>query len=116
VKLIAVVLLQAPIALCEEPRATEPRRDTQSSRSGIGLEISIARHLQDDEEFRIPLADLLAHGRKLFTANWTEQEGGGRPLTKGNGRALSDPASPLAGPRAFNRVSRSCLPAQGTWL
>ena len=48
-----------------------------------------------------PSADLLAHGRKLFTANWTEQEGGGRPLTKGNGRALSDPASPLAGPHAF---------------
>ena len=35
----------------------------------IGREVSVARHLQDDEEFRIPLADLQAHGKALFTAN-----------------------------------------------
>src|SRR5260370_35574859 len=41
----------------------------------------------------------------LVGANWTEQEGGGRPLTKGTGRALSDPSKPLTGVRSFNRVS-----------
>src|SRR5882724_4413178 len=55
----------------------------------LGREVSIARHLADDEEFRIPLPDLLAHGRNLFIANWTDEEGGGRPQMKGNGRALS---------------------------
>ncbi|MET0650001.1 MAG: di-heme oxidoredictase family protein [Pyrinomonadaceae bacterium] len=48
---------------------------------------------------------MLAHGQLLFSANWTEQEGGGRPLTKGTGRPLSDPTRPLTGVRAFNRVS-----------
>lgn len=71
----------------------------------IGREVSVTRHLQDDEEFRISLPELLKHGKLLFMANWTEQEGGGRPLTKGNGKALSDPSQPLAGDRAFNRLS-----------
>jgi cytochrome c peroxidase len=74
-------------------------------KSQIGRELSIPKHLQDDSEFRIPLAELLAHGRLLFSANWTEQEGGGRPLTKGTGRPLSDPSRPLVGVRAFNRIS-----------
>ena len=38
-------------------------------------------------------------------ANWTEQEGAGRPLTKGTGTALSDPSQPLVGARAWNRIS-----------
>lgn len=63
------------------------------------------RHLQDDQEHSTPLEALLEHGRKLFMANWTDQEGGGRPQTKGNGVALSDPSQPLAGSRAFNRLS-----------
>lgn len=71
----------------------------------IGREVSVARHLDEDEEFRIPLAELLAHGQKLFAANWTEQEGGGRPLSKGTGRQLADESAPLVGRRAFNRVS-----------
>jgi cytochrome c peroxidase len=73
--------------------------------SRIGRELSVPRHLQDDEEFTIPLARLLDHGKLLFTANWTEQEGGGRPLSKGNGKELSDPSHPLSGARAFNRLS-----------
>ena len=45
-------------------------------------------------------------GGCFFAANWTEQEGGGRPLTKGTGRPLADPSRPLTGVRArFNRVS-----------
>ena len=62
-------------------------------------------HLQDGEEFSLPLSALLIHGKLLFDANWTEQEGGGRPLTKGTGRPLADPSRPLTGLRAFNRVS-----------
>jgi hypothetical protein len=73
--------------------------------SQIGREVSVPKHLQDDSEFRVPLAELLAHGRLLFSANWTEQEGGGRPLTKGTGRPLSDPSRPLVGARSFNRIS-----------
>src|SRR5258706_509818 len=50
---------------------------------GIGRELSIPVHLQDEDEFSISLQALLAHGEKLFSANWTIQEGQGRPLTKG---------------------------------
>jgi hypothetical protein len=75
------------------------------TQSQIGSELSIARHLPDGEEFAISLQALLEHGKKLFTANWTSQEGGGRPLTKGNGTPLSDRSAPLVFPRNFNRVS-----------
>lgn len=77
----------------------------EKGRSRIGREVAVARHLEDEQEFSIPLSELLAHGRLLFSANWTEQEGGGRPLTKGTGRPLSDPTRPLTGVRAFNRIS-----------
>jgi hypothetical protein len=81
------------------------QQDASAPRSQIGREVSIPRHLADDEEFRISLEELVEHGRRLFAANWTEQEGGGRPLSKGNGRELSDPSRPLVGTRAFNRIS-----------
>jgi hypothetical protein len=71
----------------------------------IGREVAVPVHLQDGEEFTTPLNKLLAFGESLFTANWTIQEGGGRPLTKGTGAALSDPTSPLVFPRNFNRIS-----------
>jgi hypothetical protein len=76
-----------------------------ASKALIGREVAIARHLEDDEEFRTSLPDLVEHGRKLFAANWTEQEGGGRPLMKGTGKELTDPSRPLVGTRAFNRIS-----------
>lgn len=75
------------------------------SQSSIGREVSIARHLQDGEEFSASLRELLAHGQRLFTAVWTTDEGGGRPLTKGTGNLLSDPGTPLEFPRNFNRIS-----------
>ena len=62
-------------------------------------------HLQDGQELSTSLEALLAHGKRLFDANWTEQEGAGRPLTKGTGRPLADPSRPLNGTRAFNRIS-----------
>ena len=59
------------------------------TQSPIGREVAIARHLQDGEEFSLPLRDLLAHGLHLFTAVWTIEEGGGRPLSKGCPIALA---------------------------
>src|SRR5215831_4151067 len=40
----------------------------------IGREVAIPTHLQDGQEFQVSLRDLLAHGKHLFTANWTSQE------------------------------------------
>jgi len=71
----------------------------------IGRETAIKKHLQDDEEFTLKIPDLIAYGQQLFTANWTVQDGAGRPQTKGTGRPLSDPSDPLVGARSFNRIS-----------
>jgi hypothetical protein len=71
----------------------------------LGVEAAVPRHLADGEEFRLPMEELLRHGKLLFDANWTDQEGGGRPRTKGTGRPLGDPSQPLVGSRAFNRIS-----------
>jgi cytochrome c peroxidase len=87
------------------PRVWTAAAQELQSRSRIGREVAVVKHLEDDQEFRTPIAELLAHGKLLFAANWTEQEGGGRPLTKGTGRPLSDPSRPLTGVRAFNRIS-----------
>lgn len=73
--------------------------------SRIGREVAIEHHLQDDEEFSMPVRALIEHGKKLFMANWTDQEGAGRPLTKGTGTALADASNPLVAARAFNRLS-----------
>jgi cytochrome c peroxidase len=85
--------------------AVPPQAFVLSAQGQIGREIAITRHLQDDEECQMPIAELIAYGQKLFAANWTEQEGGGRPLSKGTGKQLTDPSAPLVGKRAFNRVS-----------
>jgi hypothetical protein len=71
----------------------------------IGREVALPQHLEDGDEYAVPLADLIGHGRDMLTANWTIQEGGGRPLTKGTGAPLADPDDPLEFPRNFNRVS-----------
>jgi hypothetical protein len=78
-----------------------------SQSSPIGREVAVAHHLDEavGEEYSIPLNDLIAHGQKLFTAVWTGQEGGGRPLTKGTGNPLSNGMIPLLFPRNFNRIS-----------
>src|SRR5262249_26126876 len=77
----------------------------QTSISQIGREVGVPRHLQNGEEYDLSVPKLIEHGRRIFTAVWTDQEGGGRPLTKGTGAALSDPSQPLLFPRNFNRVS-----------
>jgi hypothetical protein len=96
----AAVLLVAQLTLVAGPTAQRV-----GSGPPIGAEISVPRHLQDGEEFTISLHGLLAHGERLFTAMWTSQEGGGRPLTTGTGAPLVDPGRPLIFPRNFNRVS-----------
>jgi cytochrome c peroxidase len=87
------------------PRSAAQTEKARERESSIGREVSVPTHLRDGEEFTVPLEKLLAHGKLLFSANWTEQEGGGRPLTKGTGRPLADPSQPLKGARAFNRIS-----------
>ncbi|MDX1979424.1 MAG: di-heme oxidoredictase family protein [Bryobacteraceae bacterium] len=72
---------------------------------GIGREVAVPVHLTDGQEFELSVTDLVAHGRMLFTANWTSAEGGGRPRTKGTGKELADLASPLKGRRGMNRIS-----------
>src|SRR5262245_55910411 len=79
---------------------------TVMSQSSIGREVAVLHHLDDDEEFSMPLNELLLHGQRLFAAPWTIQEGGGRPLTKGTGNPLRDASSRLVFPRNFNRISR----------
>lgn len=71
----------------------------------LGEETAVSQHLAPGQEFALTTKALLQHGRNLFKANWTTQEGAGRPLTDGTGGALSDPNSPLIGMRSFNRVS-----------
>lgn len=71
----------------------------------IGREVSIPRHLASGEEYTTPLLELLDHGKRLFMANWTVQEGAGRPRAKGTGRELAEPGTRLDFPRNFNRLS-----------
>jgi cytochrome c peroxidase len=77
----------------------------QSSSSQIGREVAVPRHLQDGEEYQLSVPQLVEHGRRIFAAVWTDQEGSGRPFSKGTGAPLSDPSQPLLFPRNFNRVS-----------
>ncbi len=85
----------------------------QATQNVIGKEVSALSHLKDGSEFGLPLGGLFALGKLLFDANWTDQEGGGRPLTKGTGRPISNGSAPLTGNRSFNRISapdaNSCM-------
>jgi hypothetical protein len=71
----------------------------------IGSEKAVPNHLADGAEFTTPLSTFLGHGARVFNANWTADDGQGRPSRKGNGNPLSDPNDPLVFPRNFNRVS-----------
>jgi hypothetical protein len=93
-----ITLLPATIVLSQDKRL-------DILAANIGREVSVMVHLNDDEEFDTPLPDLVAHGKLMFDAVWTWEEGGGRPQTKGTGRQLSDPNDPLVGARSFNRIS-----------
>jgi hypothetical protein len=71
----------------------------------VGKEVAVPSHLQDGQEFAVSLQDLIRHGRRLFDASWTSEEGAGRPFVKGTGAPLADPTDPLVFPRNFNRLS-----------
>ncbi len=79
--------------------------DVSTAAANIGREISVPAHMADGDEFRTSLRRLIEHGQLVFDAQWTTQEGGLRPLTKGTGAPIVDPTSPLTFPRAFNRIS-----------
>ncbi|MDA1314303.1 MAG: thiol oxidoreductase [Acidobacteria bacterium] len=71
----------------------------------VGYEVSERQALNDGDEFDLSLAELLAKGRSIFEAEWTPQEGGGRPAMTGAGQPLASPESQLVFPYNFNRVS-----------
>src|ERR1700731_809140 len=100
---VLALAIAIPLALGANDDKTTERPQPQSHR--IGREIAIPKHLTDDQEFSLTVKELLDYGVKLFMANWTEEEGAGRPETKGTGTGLSDPSRPLVDSRAFNRVS-----------
>ncbi len=104
---LALVAFWVPALAAQGPASsTDPDPATAQAREAqIGQEVGIPVHLQDGEEYTTPLPKLLAYGKKLFTAVWTDEEGGGRPLTKGTGKPLTDPSSPLTFPRNFDRIS-----------
>jgi hypothetical protein len=77
----------------------------QNPDSQVGREVAIPIHLQDGEEFTIPIGHLIQYGAQLFNAKFTIQEGAGRPKSKGTGAPISDPSSPLTFPRNFDRLS-----------
>ena len=101
---MGVFLVATQVVSSQQSVQTQSNRSAPSQ-SSIGREVSVPTHLKDGEEFSISLEALVRHGKLLFNAMWTEQEGGGRPLTKGTGRPLADPSRPLTGNRSFNRIS-----------
>ena len=71
----------------------------------IGDETSSYQRLENGEEFTVSQPELIRRGEAAFSAMFTVQEGGGRPLSKGTGPDVSDPTRPLTFPNNFNRVS-----------
>lgn len=114
VRLLQVACVLALVAVVAAPMVAQAQQ--------IGREVAVKDRLDDGQEFQVSRQKLLRVGAELFNAMWTLEEGGGRPLTKGVGKPLSDPSSPLLFPRNFNRLSapdaNSCagchnLPASG---
>jgi hypothetical protein len=101
----AAVLCILGIDLCLGQIATV--QGLPDRQAHLGREISVRDHLRGGEEFSLTTIALVFHGRLLFNANWTEEEGAGRPLTKGTGRPLSDSSLPLTGLRAFKSFFRT---------
>jgi hypothetical protein len=87
--------------------ADEKTTDHHSLRSKVGQEVAIPVHMQDGEEYQASLRDLIAYGKRLFTAAWTIQEGAGRPMSKGTGMMLADLRDPLLFPPQLQSHLRS---------
>jgi hypothetical protein len=71
----------------------------------IGREVSGYIPTPDSEVAGLSIAELLERGKIAFSALWTHQEGGGRPMTGGTGNPLANPQRRLDFPLNFNRVS-----------
>lgn len=104
-KRLRVVILLAALILLTSRTATSAQSESSSGETALGREVAVPVHLQDGQEYELPLRQLIAYGQKLFAARWTSQEGAGRPLTKGTGAPLSDTSDPLIFPRNTNRLS-----------
>jgi hypothetical protein len=78
---------------------------TEARAQNLGREVALPIHLQDGDEFNMSVRRLFNKGERIFKANWTIEEGGGRPHAKGTGAGLSDQTDPLVFPRNFNRLS-----------
>ena len=108
-RLITVPLLSALFTWLPSAWAADPALPKRK----LGQEIAVPHHFSEEDLARKTISEILSHGKLLFSANWTEQEGAGRPLMKGTTRALADASQPLSGLRAFNRFSapdaNSCM-------
>jgi hypothetical protein len=85
--------------------ASDQTSNGQHMKSYFGQEKAIVTHLVNGEELTAVPSKLLGHGKVLFVAVWTQEDGGGRPLTKGTGRPVTDSSEPLKDLRLFNRIS-----------
>jgi cytochrome c peroxidase len=103
--MLALGAVLACSILTARPDAQKSAQIGSEQAAQIGSERAVPVHLQDGEEYTTPIPDLVRYGERLFTAMWTVEDGGGRPLTKGTGASLSDANAPLRFPRNFNRVS-----------
>lgn len=107
--LIVAAIACSATVIAEAPQTGDALEVEMGGRGGrermIGREVSVPHHLRDGAEWQLPLHSLIAHGSRVFAANWTLQEGAGRPGTKGTGAPLSDSSLQLNFPRNFNRIS-----------
>ena len=73
--------------------------------ASIGREVAVGRHMQDDEEFTRPIAELNIDTASCCSANWTGT-GRRRPAAhQGHRQGVDEPEAPLTGAREFNRIS-----------
>ena len=102
--------LATALCLDGDPVAAKACKDASRLADNlIGAEVGARARLQDGDEFALPLSDVLDHGRRLFGANWTVQEGGAArtpPALEGHSRMTTTRCIS----RAISIVSRHRTP------
>jgi hypothetical protein len=76
------------------------------SQTRIGDERAIPRHLRDGEEFEVSARELIAHGRQLFTAMWTVEDGAGRARASLEASVVLISATQCVGQECSTRILR----------